>query len=100
MRKYLVLEFMAMIILMILVGGCSSTGDDYRCESNDLCSSTTDWKYYSCSNDTGHCEKVDPLAIDPLILLDAEIGQSDYRVELTASGRISPYTFSMAKIGR
>ena len=95
MKKYFFIKSMTIIILMIL-GGCS-TSDDYRCESNDLCSSTTEWKYYSCSNDTGHCEKVDPLLLDRSTLPDAEIGQSDYRVELSAAGGIAPYTFSLTR---
>ncbi len=95
MRKYLLLEFVAIAMLMMSVD-CSTT-DDYRCESNDLCSSTTDWKYYSCSNNTGHCEKVDPLAIDPLTLPDTTIGQSDYRLELTAGGGIAPYSWLLTR---
>lgn len=93
MRNYLLLGSVATITLII---SCSTSGE-YRCESNDLCSSTSEWQYYSCSNDTGHCEKVDPLAIDPYTLPDATIGQSDYTVELTGSGGIPPYAFTLAR---
>ncbi len=95
MKWYLFLGSMA-IMMGMGSAGCS-TNDEYRCESNDQCSSTSEWQYYSCSNDTGHCEKVDPLAIDPPILPDATIGQSDYKVELIASGGISPYTWFLAR---
>jgi hypothetical protein len=92
MKKGLLFDSIAFIILMISGWGCSIS-DEYCCKNNDYCGETTDWKYHSCSNEEcGQCVKVHPLALDRSTLPDASIGQNDYSVTLTASGGIGPYT--------
>jgi hypothetical protein len=96
MNRYLLFDSIAFIILMIS-GGCSIS-DEYCCKNNDYCGETSEWKVYSCSNEKcGQCVKVDPLEIDPLILPDASIGQSDYSVTLTAKGGLLPYTWILGR---
>jgi hypothetical protein len=84
------------ITMLLILGGCS-TSNDYCCDDNDLCL-TTNGKNTSCSPGAcGQCIPVEPLQIDIQILPDAKIGQRDYSVKLTASGGISPYTWSLTR---
>jgi hypothetical protein len=95
MKKCSLFSTMAIAILLTL-GSCS-TNDNYCCKNNDLCL-VTNGKGTSCSPDAcGQCIAVDPLQIDPQSLTNATVGQRDYSIELTASGGISPYTWSLSK---
>jgi hypothetical protein len=95
MRKLFLLDCI-IIAIVVFAGGCAPDGD-YCCSSNDQCLSVNS-KATSCTVEAcGKCVVAAPLQIDLQTLPDATVGQKDYSVDLTASGGIPPYTWSLSK---
>lgn len=94
-KNILVNSIMAMALTMI--AGCA-TNDNYCCTSNDQCV-PVHGKSTECTMDAcGKCKEVDqPVKVDAVSWQDATVGEY-YKVELTASGGIPPYSWSLAKL--
>lgn len=86
-RKYILIITTITMVLLVL-GGCA-TSSDYCCTSNDQCLTTSEG-LHSCSMDAcGKCVLVAPLTItitSPGGWKDPMVGQTNYSIELTATG--------------